>query len=83
MAAGVGHGSYLPFALIFPFAFMVAAAAPDALPLIWAVALAQFPIYGFVVGRRWISYPLRKAVFLIWVTHGVVAVMSAVIYFSQ
>ena len=84
MSAGVGHGgSYLPFALLFPFSFLVAAAVPNTLPLIWAVALAQFPAYGLVVGRRWISHPLRKAAFSIGVTHAVAAVMSTVIYFSQ
>ena len=85
LLAGVGHygGSGLPFALLFPFAFLLAVVTPNTPPLIWAVGLAQFPAYGFIVAWRWVSHPLSRTALTVGVSHCAAAGLSAVIYFNQ
>jgi hypothetical protein len=48
-AAGAGHGSYLPAALLFPFSMLIASAVGTVNPGIVVLALAQYPVYGAAV----------------------------------
>ena len=50
-AAGAGHGTYIPAKLLFPFT-MLSGVFGDSLTLPYlVVALVQFPLYGFILGR--------------------------------
>jgi hypothetical protein len=60
-AIGIGHGSYVPAALLFPFALLTAFVIHHADWLLMTVALSQFPIYGTVLGRAWLRDRLPRA----------------------
>ena len=50
-AAGAGHGTYIPAKLLFPFT-MLAGVFGDSITLPYLiVALVQFPLYRFILGR--------------------------------
>jgi hypothetical protein len=50
-AAGAGHGTYVPAAILFPYTMSISALMGTiALPLI-ALAFLQYPIYGWLMGR--------------------------------
>jgi hypothetical protein len=48
-AAGGGHGTYLPAAILFPFTMLISAVLGRIPAWLAAFALAQFPIYGLLV----------------------------------
>jgi len=56
-AAGGGHGTYVPAAILFPFTMLISVKVGIISPVLLAGALAQYPIYGFLlaIGRhpRW------------------------------
>jgi hypothetical protein len=51
-AAGGGHGTYLPAIFLFPFTMLGAAIFGSINPALIALALFQFPMYGYVIGRN-------------------------------
>jgi hypothetical protein len=53
-AAGGGHGTYRPAAVLFPFTMLAAGKIGVISHVLIAVALAQYPIYGLLlaVGER-------------------------------
>ncbi len=83
LSAGVGHGSYLPFAVFFPYAFL----ASDLLGGIGIIAaffaLAQFPGYGAVLGRAWVHNRLCAAAVRIAIVHSIALVVCAVIFITS
>lgn len=68
-----GHGSYIPAALLFPFALLPAFAIDHADWLLITLALLQFPIYGTVLGRAWLRGRLPRASLVVTIAHSVVA----------
>ncbi|MBI3876083.1 MAG: hypothetical protein HY300_09045 [Verrucomicrobia bacterium] len=72
-AIGIGHGSYIPAALLFPFAFLTAFVVHHMDWLLMTLALAQFPIYGVFLGRAWLRERLKKTVIVVVVVHVVAA----------
>jgi hypothetical protein len=48
-AAGGGHGTYLPAAILFPFTMAASAVIGRVPAALVAVALLQFPVYGSLV----------------------------------
>lgn len=60
VSVGAGHGNYFAFKLVFPITMLSALLGGITLPFI-IVGLAQFPVYGFLVGRHW-NAPERKNV---------------------
>lgn len=50
-AAGAGHGTYVPAAILFPFTILFSALVGSNPPVLIALALAQYPIYGVLVAR--------------------------------
>ena len=57
---GGGHGSYLPAILCFPYAMLLSIGAQSITVPLLLFALAQFPIYGGVLGwsdaRPWAKW---------------------------
>jgi hypothetical protein len=51
-AAAFGHGTYLPAIALFPLAMALAILQDLISPLLIGLALAQFPAYGFLLGRE-------------------------------
>lgn len=51
-AAGGGHGTYIPGALLFPFTMLLAIAGGEISPLLLGFALVQFPAYGYLLALR-------------------------------
>jgi hypothetical protein len=50
-AAGAGHGSYQPAALLFPYAMAIAGAVGSITPELMAIAAVQYPVYGALIAR--------------------------------
>jgi hypothetical protein len=49
MTAGGGHGTPIPTLLCYPFFFLSDAFSSGGGPLVWALLLGQFPMYGLVI----------------------------------
>ena len=49
--AAAGHGTYVPAIAIFPFTMLLAILMGPISPPLIVLALAQFPIYGFILAR--------------------------------
>ena len=74
-AAGAGHGTYLPAKLLFPFA-MLAARFGDAITWPYVIlALAQFPLYGLLLGSVFHSHRFRLCIAALVALHCVVAAL--------
>jgi len=52
--------NFLPFALLFPIPFLLSIPFLHVLALAVIAMLAQFPIYGYLVGRAWIRGNFRR-----------------------
>jgi hypothetical protein len=50
LAAGGGHGTYVPAALLFPGALLLATALTTISDAVLCVGAAQWPLYGAAVG---------------------------------
>lgn len=59
-SSGAGHGTYFAFKLVFPITMLSALIGGITIPFI-LVGLAQFPAYGYFVGRDW-NTGLRSSV---------------------
>ena len=49
MTAGAGHGTPVPTALCYPIIFCFSVFKSGGGPLLWAVLLGQFPMYGLII----------------------------------
>jgi hypothetical protein len=52
LAAGFGHGTYLPAIGLFPFGMLVAAMQDYITVFSLGLAFVQFPAYGFLIGSK-------------------------------
>ena len=83
LSAGVGHGSYLPFAIFFPYSFLATVLLGGGIGVIaGTLTLAQFPVYGVVLGRAWLRDSLRRRAAWVIVTHVLFATVCTVIFFT-
>lgn len=74
LAAGGGHGTYLPAVLLFPFT-MLSTAACQAITVQWSwAAIVQFPLYGAVLAVARLLGATRVAALCLGMIH-----LSAVI----
>jgi hypothetical protein len=62
LAAGAGHGTYLPAKILFPFA-MLASVGVLSLSFTAVLAALQFPVYGLLLGAAF-----RSPRFVLYVT---------------
>ena len=84
LSAGVGHGSYLPFPISFPYAFLSVELFGGDIGLIAGTLMfAQFLIYGIVVSRAWLADRLSKGAAAVMLTHGVIASVCIVIFYAS
>jgi hypothetical protein len=69
LAAGAGHGTYIPAKVIFPYTMLLALAFEEVTVPLMVLAVVQFPLYGLVVGMayKW-GKPLIVA-FLLGLVH--------------
>ena len=83
LSAGVGHGSYFPFAICFPYAFLSVEVLGGDIGLIaGTLMVAQFLVYGIVLGRAWLEDRLPKGAAVVMITHFVVAAVCTVIFYA-
>lgn len=73
---GDDHPNYLPFAIAFPIPFLFSIPFLHVLALAAITMLAQFPIYGYVLGQAWIRGHLRRTALRLSVFHSAFAVAS-------
>jgi hypothetical protein len=71
-AAG-GHGSYQLATLLFPFTMLVAGSLGQVSGPALALALAQYPFYGWLISRAKARGSLKYAAFFLAMLHCVVA----------
>jgi hypothetical protein len=64
-SAGAGHGSYLLAKILFPFTMLSTLVFGSIIAPAIALAVLQFPFYGFILGRAKGSLPTRAAVLLL------------------
>lgn len=83
LSAGGGHGSYLPFAILFPYSFLSLSIGPGLGAVAAALAVIQFPVYGVALGRAWLGSSLRRIATLVIGTHVVAATASLVLFFGS
>jgi hypothetical protein len=76
IAAGGGHGSYLPASLLFPFSMLLAGTTRSISARAIALALAQYPLYGWVLSRARSQGSLRYGRFFLVMLHCVAAYAS-------
>lgn len=76
IAAAGGHGSYLPASLLFPFSMLLAVPTGHISARAIALALAQYPLYGWVLSRARSHGSLRHARFFLAMLHCVAAYAS-------
>lgn len=83
LSAGAGHGSYLPFAIFFPYSFLAIVLLEGEIGIIaGTLILVQFPMYGFVLGCAWLRDRLRWPAAWVIVTHILVAIVCTVIFIA-
>ena len=72
----VTNDRVLAFSLLFPFGFIfpLPSAGFPVLPAV--LMLAQFPVYGYVVGRAWIRQRFRKTFLILAATHTGAAILA-------
>ena len=78
-SAGAGHGDYFWAKILFPFTMLSARIfgyIPD--PFI-ALAVAQFPLYGFLLGNANIHGRLPKYSALLFLVHSLTAIVCFVL----
>ena len=68
--------NYLPFAIAFPVPFLFSISFLHVLVLAVITMLAQFPIYGYVLGQAWIRGHLRRTALRLSAFHSAFAVAS-------
>lgn len=79
-SAGGGHGNYFLARLLFPYT-MLSTATTDAITnFFFAVAIAQFPIYGIVAGIAGLAGRQRLVLSVLAVIHAIAALLSFVFY---
>jgi hypothetical protein len=83
LAAGVGHGSYMPFAMLFPFAFLTSTLLGDIGPIARGLAIIQFPVYGFILRHAWYRGRLRSRATILAIVHGASAAVIATAFRSS
>ena len=71
-AAG-GHGSYQVATLLFPFSMLAAGSSGQISGAAVALALAQYPSYGWLMSRAKTRGSLKYAAFFLAMLHCVVA----------
>lgn len=76
MAAGAGHGTYIPAIAMFPFAMILTPLTDSISPIAMVVALVQFPLYGWLIARASARGNGSRVVAVIALAHGVVAVAA-------
>jgi hypothetical protein len=68
--AGGGHGTYAPAKILFPYTMCLAMAIAGSItPPLMALALLEFPLYGFSIGRAASRGQTKTVVYLIIILH--------------
>lgn len=75
--AGGGHGTYLPFLVLFPFGLLGTVFQTSISELFFIIGILQFPVYGFLIDK----FKNRKSIFLILLVH--ILVMTIIFIFKR
>src|SRR5262245_44329341 len=60
--AGAGHGTYVPAKTLFPYTMLLTMVDGRISSRLIALALAQFPFYGLIIG---LAAPRKQAVWIV------------------
>ncbi len=72
-AAGAGHGTYQPAALLFPYAMVIAGAVGSIPSVALAIAAGQYPAFGAMIAR---ARTPRSMVLGLVAAHAVIASLA-------
>jgi hypothetical protein len=72
-----GTTSHVAFALFFPVAFLLSIPFLRVLALAVIAMLAQFPVYGYLIGKAWTGGNLRQTTLQLLGFHVMAAIPSA------
>jgi hypothetical protein len=75
-AAGAGHGTYLPAKILFPFAMLASVLGRSITFPYVVLALAQFPLYGLLLGAAFRSPRFILCVIILSCAHFAVAAVD-------
>lgn len=79
LAAGAGHGTYLPARILFPFTmFSTILCGSITTPFI-AIGLVQFPLYGFLLGVFYRLNHFRACLVGVTVTHLLAVALNLIV----
>ena len=73
-AGGGGHGSYLPAAVLFPFAMLLAVGTGSVSAVALVIAVLQYPTYGLLAA---FSGQPRRVLTITAVVHALLAIVAA------
>lgn len=75
-SAGGGHGNYVLARILFPYTMLSTAAYGSITDLFFAVAIAQFPVYGVALAVAALFRQMRAGLIVLLVIHMVTVVLS-------
>lgn len=75
--AGGGHGTPLPTLLCYPILFLFDVFKSGGGPLLWAVLLGQFPLYGLIIDREKSTRGQLLATGLVILLHTILVLITA------
>jgi hypothetical protein len=67
-AAGMGHGTYVPASLLFPYSMLLAMTEHHIGTVSIVLALCQFPVYGQILGYSFSTIPSRGWKACVWLS---------------
>lgn len=76
VAAAGGHGSYLAATILFPFTMLWARSSGTVSGAALALAVAQYPLYGWLLSRARSRGSSRHGRFFLAMLHGLAAYAS-------
>jgi hypothetical protein len=78
-STGMGHGNYFFTKLLFPFTMLLAVLAGSIKPPLMWLALAQYPLYGVILGFANKRGRLRRVASIVTVVHALSAVICLIV----
>ncbi len=79
VSSGAGHGDYFLFKLVYPITMLSTFLFGSITAPFILIGLAQFPLYGYLVGLNWRSPTRRAYLWKLAGVHGILALLAVLI----
>ena len=79
VSGGAGHGDYVLARILFPFTMLAASLPGSVTAPLAALAVAQYPLYGIVLGAANVKGRLERAALVLFAAHAFCAVACFVV----